>query len=154
MEAREKVEKLYVYLQVYHSLHCAWWNWPLIGSTVSMSATAVLGMYVGLRHPELPWYLWGMFWVAGLGVLVQIFGVAQDIMSAKKDAKKLVKKLQSPTSMAMRKLPFGERKRALKRSKAMRSLQFRIASFTSYTWAVPMRAWDEILKQLLFFLSL
>ena len=151
---REKVKKLHVQLQLYHRLHCEWWNCSLPGTTFSMSATAVLGMYVGLRHPELPWYLYWIFWFTGFGVLSQIFGTSHDIMYAKDRSNEVLKAFRSPVRPDLNRLSVGERKRIHKESKAMTSLQFRIAGLTNYSWAVPFRAWDEILRQLLFFLSL
>ena len=152
--SREKVERLYMYLQIYHRLHCAWWNWTLPGTCFSLSATAVLAMYVGLRHTELPWYLYWIFWFAGFGVMLQVFGGAHDIMSSKDDSEDLVEKLQSSASEDIQGLSLEDRRRIMKRSKAITSLQFPISGFTYYTWSVPLGCWDEILNQLLFLLSL
>ena len=154
METREKVERLYVQLQIYHRLHTAWWNWTLPGTMFVLSATAVLALYIGLRHTELPWYLYWIYWLAGFGLLLQIFGVGYDVVYAKEDSDDVVEKLQSPASVDLETFSVVERKKILKRSKAMLGLQFRISSFADYTWAVPLGAWDEILNQLFFLLSL
>ena len=143
-----------MYLQIYHRAHCTWWNWTLPGTTFSLSATAVLGLYIGLRHTELPWYLYWVFWLAAIGVMMQIFGGGHDIMFAKEDSGEIVGKLQSPVSKALRTLSLEERRKILKRSMAMTGLQFDIAGLARYSWAYPLGAWDEILNQLLFLFSL
>ena len=154
VEAREKVERLYVYLQIYHRLHCSWWNWTLPGTTFSLSTTVILGMYVGLRHTELPWYLYWIFWFAAFGVLTQIFGVGHDVVFTKDDSEEVVEKLQSPASSDLVSLSLEERREILKPCRAMTGLRYGIAGFANYSWAVPLGAWDEILNQLLFLLSL
>ena len=145
------MERLYVYLQIYHRAHCAWWNWTLPGTLFSLSSTVILAMYIGLRHTELQWYLYWVFWFAGVGVLVQIFGIGHNVMFAKDDSVETVGKLQSPACTALQALSLEERRKILKRSKAISDLQFGIANFS---WAVPLGAWNEILNQLLFLLSL
>ena len=157
IEDRDRVERAYLYLQIYHRLHCVWWNWILPGgATFSLSATVVLAMYVGLRHTELPWYLYWIFWLAGAGLLLQIFGQGHDIVFAKEDSEEVVEKLQSPASASadLRSVSDLERKIIHKRSKALTPLQFGIASFTNFSWGVTLGAWDEILNQLFFLLSL
>ena len=152
---REKVERLYVHVQIYHHLHCEWWSWGITGTIFSLSATVVLALYIGLRHTELPWYLYWIFWLAGPGVLLQLFATGHDCVFATEDSDEVVEKLRSPAGCpALGKLSLEERKKILKRSKALRGLHFGIAGFTNFTWAVPLGAWDEILNQLLFLLSL
>ena len=141
-------------MQVYHRLHCDWWYWTLPYHILSLSATAVLGMYVGIRHTELPWYLYWIYWIAGFGVLLLLVGVGHDIMFAKIESERIVEFLKSPVSGGLEKFSSAERKMILKRSEALHSLQFRIAAFAVYSWAVPWRTWVEILNQLLFFLTL
>ena len=75
-------------------------------------------------------------------------------MLVKQNSEDVVESLQSPENLSLRKLSFDERKKLLKRSKAMTSLQFRIASFSNFTWAVPFGYCDEVLNQLLFLSSL
>lgn len=154
LEARQEMEKLYVYLQIYHRAYCVWWNLALPGTIVSLSSTVVLSLYIGIRHTDLPWYLYWVFPMAGIAVLIQEFGFASDVMGAKGDSEEIVDKLQSPASASLQRLSFEERKKILRRSKAMTQLHFPIASFTDYSWSVPLAAWDEILNQLFFLLSL
>ena len=154
LATRSKMERLYVCLQIYHRLHCAWWKWTLPGTTLSLSSTVILALYVGLRHAELPWYLYWVFWFAGVGVMMELFGQGYDIIYAKEDSEEFVGKLQSQASPALQNLSLEERRKLLKRSKAMAGLQFDIAGLANYSWAVPLGAWDEILNQLLFLFSL
>ena len=151
---RDKVETLSLYMQVYHRLHCAWWKWALPCTMFALSTAAVMCTFIGLRYRDLPLYLYWIFWFAGLGVVVLMIGTGHDIMFAKKLSGEIVEKLQSSSSADLRGLGLEERKKILKRSKAMTGLQFNIAGFINYTWAVPFRTGDEILRQLLFFLSL
>ena len=151
---REKVERLNVYSQIYHHLHCTWWNFNLAGGIFSLSAASVVGMYVGLRHTELPWYLYWLFWFGGFGGQLQLFVLGHDVMFAKETSEEIVQRLQSPASAALQGLSFNERKDMLKRSKAITSLQFGIAGLTAYTWAVTFGTCDETLNQLIFFLSI
>ena len=95
-QKREEIERLYSHLRVYHSLHCAWTHWYLPCLIFAMGCCAVLGMYVGLRHTDLPWYLYYLFWTAGLGAFMHVFGVGHDIMFAKQDSEVLIQKLKSP----------------------------------------------------------
>ena len=111
-------------------------------------------MYIGVRHTELPWYLYWVFWLAGVGVLLQIFGVGYDVMLAKEDSEGIVGQLQSSAGAPLQIFSLDEKRKILKRSKAMTGLQFGIAGLANYSWAVPLGAWDEILNQLLFLLSL
>ena len=87
-------------------------------------------------------------------MLLAIFGIAVDVMAAKKVSKNLMLKLQSPLSPDLRKLSIRERQMHLKLSKAMTGLQFRVAGFGNYSWAVLLRGRDEMLRQMLFSLSL
>ena len=148
------MERLHACLQIYHHAHCAWWNWTLPSSYFSLSTTVILAMYIGLRHTELPWYLYWVYWLAGVGVLLQLFGTGYDIICAKEDSEEIVGRLQSPATAGLQRLPLEERRKILKGSKAMTGLQFDIAHLAQYSWAVPLGAWDEILNQLLFLLSL
>ena len=154
VQGREKVEKLYRYLQIYHRLHCLWWNWTVPGTIFSLSTSVVLGMYVGLRHTEIPWYLYWVFWCAAFGVMPQIFGVGHDVVFSKEDSEEVVERLQSPGSAELANFPVEERRNILKRARAMTGLRYSIAGLANYSWAVPLGAWDEILNQLLFLLSL
>ena len=153
-QVRERVLRRFLYLQIYHRLHCAWWNWTLPSTTFAKSATVVVALYVGLRITELPWYLYWIYWLAGFGLLLQIFGNGYNIVCAKEDSDDVVEKLQSPASVDLEALSVEGKKKILKRSKAIHGLKFRIASFAEYSWAVPLAAWDEILNQLFFLLSL
>ena len=154
LASRRKVERLYVCLQIYHHAHCSWWNWTLPSTYFALSSTVILAMYIGVRHTELPWYLYWVFWLAGVGVLLQIFGVGYDVMLAKEDSEEIVGQLQSSAGTALQIFSLDEKRKILKRSKAMTGLQFGIAGLANYSWAVPLGAWDEILNQLLFLLSL
>ena len=153
-EGREKVERLYVCSQTYHHLHCAWWNLTFPWTTFSLSAATILCLYVGFRHTELPWYLYWLFWITGFGVLVDMFWFGHDVMFAKQTSEEIVDRLQSPASADLQSLSREERNKMLKRAKALAGLQFGIASFTNYTWAVTFGTCDEILNQLIFLLTL
>ena len=83
-----------------------------------------------------------------------MFGTGYDVICAKEDSEEIVERLQSPANAALVTLPLEERRKILKGSKAMAGLQFDIAHLAQYSWAVPLGAWDEILNQLLFLLSL
>ena len=85
---------------------------------------------------------------------MELFGQGYDIIYAKEDSEEFVGKLQSQASPALQNLSLEERRKLLKRSKAMAGLQFDIAGLANYSWAVPLGAWDEILNQLLFLFSL
>ena len=91
---------------------------------------------------------------AGFGVLVQLFMQGHDVVGVKEESEEVVEKLQSSGSADLALLSVVERRKVLKNSKAMTPLQFGIAGFTNFTWGVTVGAWDEILNQLLFFLSL
>ena len=75
-------------------------------------------------------------------------------MCAKEDSEETIGKLQSPVSTDLQTLSLEERKKIIKRAKAMTGLQFDIAGLADYSWSVPLGAWDEILNQLLFLFSL
>ena len=152
---REKVERHYMCSQIYHHLHCTWWSWTLPLTIFSVATSSVIGFYVSIRHTELAWYLYGIYWMVGFGGLLQLLILGHDVMFAKINSEEVVRKLQSKArSAAQQGLAFGERKKILKRSEALTGLRFGIAGFTNYSWAVTFGTCDEILHQLIFFLGL
>ena len=92
---------------------------------------------IGLRHTELPWYLYWVFWLAAIAVMLQIFVGGHDIMFTKEDSDEIVGKLQSPVNTALQALSLEERRKILKRSMAMTGLQFDIAGLGSLILGLP-----------------
>ena len=154
LETRAKMENFYVRLQIFNKAYCVWWEWALPGALVSLSSTVILGLFVGIRHTELAWYLYWVYPTTGVVLLFQIFGFAYCVVCVQQDSEEIVEKLQSTASQSLAGLTLEDKRKVLKRSKAMTPLPFDINGFTNYSWAVPLAAWDEILNQLFFLLSL
>ena len=98
-----------------------------------------------------------LYWVyptTGVVLLFQIFGFAYDVVCVQQDSEEIVEKLQGLASPSLRALTLEEKRKVLKRSKAVTPLPFRVGAFTDYSLVVPLAAWDEIWNQLFFLLSL
>ena len=154
LETRAKMENFYVRLQIFNKAYCDWWERQFPGALVSLSSTVIVGLFVGLRHTELPWYLYWVYPITGTVLLIQIFVFAYCVIGVQQESEEIVEKLQSLASGSLDGLTLVEKKKVLKRSRAMTPLPFGIHGFTDFSWAVPLAAWDEILNQLFFLLSL
>ena len=74
-----------------------------------------------------------------------MMAMGHDIMFAKKLSGEIVEKLQSLSSDDLGGHAVEERKKLLRRSNTMTGLQFNIAGFINYTWAIPFRTGEDIL---------
>ena len=87
-------------------------------------------------------HAWLMFWIAYDTV---------SVLRAPED--KLHRTLQSYEAEHLKHLPRTETVKALKRVKAMQIVRFPVGCFANFSLKVTVVAWDEMLSQLLLFLT-
>ena len=144
----------YVHLQLFNRIFDTWWQGVYPPGLVSVAISVVITFYVTLRHTDLPWFVYIFFPYCGVTCLAFIFWVAYDVVSVQRESEAILGLLQSTSGSYLGRLGREERLAMVKRAKAMRPLAFNVGNFNEFSLAVPLGAWDEMLNQLLFLLTL
>ena len=114
----------------------------------------VLAFYMTIRHTDVPLYIYCMFPYIGALFTVMLFDMCYDGMLVIRAAEGSLHTLRSTEMQYFLRIPIDERMAMIKRAKALRPAFFSVGNFTEFTMDVPVGAWDEIVNQLLFLLTL
>ena len=151
---RLQLERLYVCGQVYNKILDVWYKFVVPPAFLNGGFAIVIAWYLTIRHTELPLYIYCVFPYAGILFTVMLFDLCYDgilVMRASEDS---LTKLRSTEKQYFLRMPIDERMAMVKRARALRPAFFSVGSFTEFTMDVPVGAWDEIVNQLLFLLTL
>ena len=120
-----------------------------------MSGTAVaLGMYISIRHTQLPVFIYCLFPYVAVLFLVEIFDLCHDGILTIRASEDVLSRLRSTENGYLYRLPMEERMSIQKRGKALRPAFFSVGNYTQFNFDVPVGVWEEILNQTVFLLTL
>ena len=121
----------------------------------SIGGAIVLSLYFPLKHSEIiPGYLSAGFAYLGAGLLVTVIWLCIDVLvNVNKASEDVISKLRSMPSSPRNPLEKLRLKGVLKRAKALTPLTVPIGDFGTMSLDVPVVFVEEIINQLLFFLT-
>ena len=140
-------------LEVFHRVFVPWWNWIQPHALFALSCTVILGMFIGIRHTDLPLLLYSVYPAAAVCLLFNVFGFAVEVTTVQKQSDEIVENLQM-RARSRQHVSIEQRQWAMRKVKSMKPLPFQVGPYTEFSFSVPLAAWDEILNQLFFLLSL
>ena len=154
LEQREKVEHMYICLELFNRICFPWirFSWPLI--IFSLSLGVIITAFVSIRFTSIPIYLYMIFPTTATILMAIMFWNLYDLLIVIRDSEDIMRQLWSYEAPYLRPMPNNLRTRVLKRAKAMRVLEFPVGEFADFNINLPIAMWDEILNQVLFLLSL
>ena len=153
MGRRARTERLYICWELYNRICCVWVKFMLPPTLFSVSLTIIVTAFISIRYTELPFMYYIFFANTAFTLLLIIFWISYDEVLITRDSEDVLGQLWSYEVPYLRSMPKRERTKIMKRSKAMRIIDFPIGEFADLTINFPVAVWDEILNQVLFLLS-
>lgn len=153
LRSRRRVEQMYVQLELFSRITQAWFRVFFPAWLVSASAAVIILGFVAIRYTELPIFCYIMFPYCALILLGLIFWQCYDMLCVIRESEDILSQLQQRHTPYFESMTRAERAEVTKRSKALRPVMFNMGD-SAFSINVPINAWDEIVNQILFLLSL
>ena len=149
-----KLERLDVVVQIYNKLFDAWYKLVTPPSLFAAGSVTVLCMYATIRNTDLPLLLYLIFPYMTVVITVIMFDICLDGVQAIIAAEDVLSRLKSTEMGYLSRMTVEEKMAMLKRAKALRIVSASVGIFGEYSMDVPVAAWDEIVNQIMFLLTL
>ena len=154
-ERRKKAEQLYICITLFNRVFRVWCRFMIVPTLIGLTLCIIYTLYLTIRYTELPFLLYMVISTAGVTVLLIIFWVSYDVVLVKRTAEGIISKLSSHDGAPYLKwMTRQERVAVVKRTTAMKVLEFPIGDFAEFSLGLPVLVWEEVLNQVLFMLSL
>ena len=144
----------YVRLQVHVAIANDWIMFMIVPTIFSVSTSIIICLYITIRHPELPIYLYILFPYVAANLFSLLFYLAYELMMMIRASEAVLDTLSSTEGQYYQAASIQQRLYIRKLAKSTRPLSFRMGIFMNFSLDVPVGIWDEILNQLLFLLTL
>ena len=153
MEARAKVEYLFICLELHSRIGYIWMKNVLPPAIFSVSLGIIICMFVSIRHTELPIYLYLVFPYVGITDFLIIFWMSYDIVLITRDFEYIRGQFLCHDAPYLVQKTKWDRKHVMMRARAMRVVEFPLGDFADFSFNLPIAVWDEVVNQVLFLLS-
>ena len=149
-----KVEKMHVRLRLHNVLFMNWLYYALGPVILGIGSGIVILLYVSVRPSGLPPFI--HYWVhfIAFGVFLILRWLWYDVVTMKREGEEIVENLQSRSHGFLRDLEPNQKKYVRRKARALRAPYLTIGQLSDITLEGLVGAWDEILNQFLFLLSL
>ena len=140
--------------QVYNKVLDVWYKFVDPSSLLMGGTIIVLGLYVSLRHTELPVLIYYFFPYIATFFAAILFDLCHDGVLVIRASEYTLSALRSSDGAHFVSIKVEDRMAMLKGARALRPAFFSMGEFTEFNMNVPVGIWDEILNQIMFLLSL
>ena len=119
VKQREKVERLYIVLQIYCRIYTEWIRLAYVPTFFATGGAVVLCLYFPVKHSEMiPGILSGAFVYLAVGLVVVLVWVSVDTINVSKASESIIYELRSKPSSRVQ-LQELRQNGVLKRAKAL-----------------------------------
>ena len=141
-------------MKVYNILFMNWFKFSFVLLLTSACVGITIFLYVTCRPSGLPFIIYCAYPTSGAMGLFILFRFCYEAVVTKRRGDEAVGSLQSRTRGYFRTLEVGEKREMMRRATALQPVYMALGEFVEITLEVSVSIWDEIIDQLLFFLSL
>ena len=152
MGSRQKLESMYVQLELFNRIFQVWIRFFFPTWLLGYATCVVIALFVAIRYTELPFILYIVFPYSAGSVAVLMFWQSFDMLRAGRESEDILGVLLQQQAPYLRNKTRRERVEVMKRARALRPVTFPLAD-CEFSMSVPMGAWEEILNQVVFLLS-
>ena len=154
MESRERLEKLYVCMEIYNKIFSSWLKYTICPAFFGGFCAAIFFLYVTFRQTSLPIFIYPTFPCGVIILMGLLVCTSYDANMVTRYSEQLCLKLRSVQTPFLNWLTKAQRSKVVKRALACRACTFPVGIFADFSLAVPIRIWEEILNLLVLLLSL
>lgn len=142
-----------VELELFNRILQVWHQFFFPGFLLGASCTVIFQLFLVIRYTTLPLLLWVYCGYLGLTIAFILFWQCYDQILVTRASEDILGTLWRHDVPYFRRMSRQRRLALMKRAKAMRPVIFLMGD-SELTMSVPIGAWDEIINQILFLLSL
>ena len=135
-------------------MYLNWMRYLLAPVIFFWAAAVTITLYITFRPSGFPLFVYCWFPLLAVVSMLIVTWLFYDGVVTKRMADEVLANLQSKTTGCYHRLGPVEKRELLRRSRALKPVYLGIGQFTEISLEVAIGVWEEVLNQLLFFLSL
>ena len=143
----------YQSLQVYNAIVINWVKLMVVPTIFCLSIAIIACLFTSIRHTELPILTYLMFPYTAVSVLILLFWVCFEAIKIIRASEAILGTLGALECGTGNRMTKQEMLYIRKKSKATRTLGYRLGNFGDFSLDVPVGTWEEIVNQLFFLLT-
>jgi len=152
VRSRRRVERMYVELELFNRIVQEWIRYYFPTWLLGLSAAVIVATFLSIRYTEVPLMIYILFPYYASNIMLVIFWQSYDMLRVIRASEDILGSLWRHDAPYFRGMTRAKRVELMKRSKAMRPVAFPVAD-SEFSLNLPIGTWDEIINQILFFLS-